>query len=158
MSFAEAVRSALTQYATFTGRARRSEYWYFVLFNVIVSIVASIIDAVIGVQLVSWIVTLGLLVPGLAVTVRRLHDTGRSGWWILIGLVPLVGAIILIVFACQDSQPDNQYGPSPKGGAAPGGYGPPPPAGGSPYGGSAPGGSPYGGAPSGDSPYGNPPA
>lgn len=117
MSFADAVRSCLNQYVGFSGRARRSEFWYFVLFYVIVQIVASIIDSVLGTnQIISGIASLALLLPYLAVAIRRLHDTSRSGWWILIGLIPLVGAIILIVFYCQDSHADNQYGPNPKGG------------------------------------------
>jgi uncharacterized membrane protein YhaH (DUF805 family) len=115
MSMPDAVRSVLTQYAGFSGRARRSEYWYFFLANFLASVVASIIDAALGVSLLQWIVTLALLLPGLAVSVRRMHDTGRSGWWLLLGLIPLVGAIILIVVACQDSRPQaNRWGPSPK--------------------------------------------
>ena len=115
MPFPDAVRSVLTQYVTFTGRARRSEYWWFALFNFGVSLLAGVIDAVIGVALLQWVVTLGLLLPSLAVGVRRLHDTGRSGWWLLIGLVPLVGAIVLIVFFCTDSQREaNRWGSSPK--------------------------------------------
>jgi len=105
----------LTQYAGFSGRARRSEYWWFALASFLASVVASIIDTAIGVSILEWILTLALLVPSLAVAVRRLHDTGRSGWWLLIGLIPLVGAIVLLVFFCQDSRPGtNQYGPSPK--------------------------------------------
>jgi uncharacterized membrane protein YhaH (DUF805 family) len=125
MSFQDAVRTCLQQkYVDFSGRARRSEFWYFVLFYVIVGFVAGIIDSILGTRgsatmggtgLVGGIVSLALLLPGLGVGVRRLHDTGRSGWWILLGLIPLVGAIILIVFYAQDSQPDNQYGPNPKG-------------------------------------------
>ena len=115
MSFADAVRSAFSKYVTFSGRARRSEFWWFALFAGIVYIVAGIIDAAIGNQVLGYLVGLALLLPSLAVTVRRLHDTGRSGWWILIGLVPLIGAIVLLVFEVQDSQPGtNSYGPSPK--------------------------------------------
>lgn len=115
MSFPDAVRTALSKYATFSGRARRSEYWWFTLFTVTVYIATSIIDAVIGKDIVTLLAYLALLLPGLAVTVRRLHDTSRSGWWILIGIVPLVGAIVLIVFQVQDSHPGtNAYGPSPK--------------------------------------------
>lgn len=115
MSFADAVRTVLSKYATFSGRARRSEYWWFALFAGIVYIVAGIIDAVIGNAVLGYIVMLALLLPSLAVTVRRLHDTGRTGWWILIGIVPLIGAIVLLVFEVQDSQPGaNNYGPSPK--------------------------------------------
>lgn len=115
MSFVDAVRSVLTKYATFSGRARRSEYWFFALAYLIASVVANIIDQMIGTQLFVYILALALLLPSLAVGVRRLHDTGRSGWWILIGLVPIVGFIVLIVFYVQDSQPmTNAYGPSPK--------------------------------------------
>ncbi len=130
MTFQDAVRTCLQQkYADFSGRARRSEFWFFALFNVIVSIVANVIDSVLGLPdvgtsgLVSTLAGLALLVPGLAVGARRLHDTGRSGWWLLIGLIPLIGAIVLIVFFVQDSHPQpNQHGPSPKGGA-PGSFG-----------------------------------
>ncbi|MEO6503255.1 MAG: DUF805 domain-containing protein [Jatrophihabitantaceae bacterium] len=115
MSFADAIRSVFSKYVTFSGRARRSEFWWFALFAAILYIVAAILDAAMGSSVVSLIVGLGLLLPSLAVTVRRLHDTGRSGWWILIGLIPLVGALVLLVFECQDSQPaSNKYGPSPK--------------------------------------------
>jgi uncharacterized membrane protein YhaH (DUF805 family) len=121
MSFQDAVRTCLQKYVTFSGRARRSEFWYFVLFNVIVGIVAGIIDAIIGTRssngtgLIQNLASLALLLPNLAVGARRLHDTDRSGWWLLIGLIPIVGAIVLIVFFVQDSHADNHYGPSPKG-------------------------------------------
>jgi uncharacterized membrane protein YhaH (DUF805 family) len=121
MSFQDAVRTCLQKYVTFSGRARRSEYWFFVLFTVIVGIVAGVIDGILGTRssmgtgLVQGLAQLALLLPGIAVGVRRLHDTNRSGWWLLIGLIPVVGAIVLIVFFVQDSHGDNQYGPSPKG-------------------------------------------
>jgi uncharacterized membrane protein YhaH (DUF805 family) len=120
MSFQDAVRTCLQKYADFSGRARRSELWFFVLFNVLVNIVASIIDSVLGTRnsygsgLIATLASLALLLPNLAVGARRLHDTGRSAWWLLIGLVPFVGWIVLIIFYVQDSQGDNQYGPSPK--------------------------------------------
>ena len=118
MPLTDAVRSVLNQYVGFTGRARRSEYWYWILFYIVLSIIASMLDrAVFNASYGSWfsaIVGLGLLLPSLAVTVRRLHDTSRSGWWILLALIPVVGGIILIVFYVQDSHGDNQYGPSPK--------------------------------------------
>lgn len=110
----------LGNYATFSGRARRSEYWWFALTSVIVSVVLNIVgslsdgmNAIAGlVGLVYW---LGTLIPSLAVAVRRLHDTGRSGWMLLIALIPLVGAIILIVFLASDSaKGTNNYGSSPK--------------------------------------------
>jgi uncharacterized membrane protein YhaH (DUF805 family) len=118
----DAVRSVLSQYANFTGRARRSEFWWFYLAQVIASIVAGIIDGVIGYPIFQIVVGLGLLIPLLAVGARRLHDTGKSGWWQLIGIVPLVGIILLIVWWAQDGHPaPNQHGPSPKYQAA-GGY------------------------------------
>lgn len=126
MGFTEAVRTCLSKYADFSGRARRSEYWYFVLFNILVSIVASVLDAVLGTDfdgmsngLIGVLASLALLLPSLAVGVRRLHDTSRSGWWILIGLVPLIGWIVLIVFFVQDSHADNEHGPNPKAATAP---------------------------------------
>ena len=113
---------ALKKYAVFSGRSRRMEYWYFVLFNIIVSIVLGTIDALLGtlgsgmgVGLLSGIYGLAILIPSLAVTVRRLHDIDRSGWWIFINLIPLIGAIVLLVFALSDGTPgNNQYGPNPK--------------------------------------------
>jgi uncharacterized membrane protein YhaH (DUF805 family) len=114
MSFVDAIRSVFTQYAGFTGRARRSEYWYFALFGLIVSIVLSLLQQATNTAWITTIVGLALFLPSLAVAVRRLHDTSRSGWWVLIGLIPVIGAIVLIVFYVQDSQGDNQYGPSPK--------------------------------------------
>jgi uncharacterized membrane protein YhaH (DUF805 family) len=115
MPFGVAVRACLTQYAGFSGRARRSEYWWFALFSFLVYLVASLLDAAIGAQVFSVIAALGLLLPTLAVGCRRLHDTGRSGWWWLIGLVPFAGGIVLLVFACLDSEPGpNRFGPSPK--------------------------------------------
>ncbi|HVN14070.1 MAG TPA: DUF805 domain-containing protein [Kineosporiaceae bacterium] len=121
MSFQDAVRVCLTQkYADFTGRARRSEYWWFVVFSIIVGIIASIIDSIIrtrwnnGYGLIQMLANLALIIPGLAVGARRLHDTGRTAWWLLIGLVPIVGYIVLLIFFVQDSQGENQYGQSPK--------------------------------------------
>jgi uncharacterized membrane protein YhaH (DUF805 family) len=108
---------AWKNYFTFTGRARRKAYWMFVLFNIIAAIVASIIDNVLGTGgVIGGLYSLAVLIPGIALGVRRLHDIGKSGWWLLIALVPLIGFIVLIVFACTDSQPgDNEYGPNPKG-------------------------------------------
>ena len=107
---------AVSNYATFSGRARRSEFWYFNLFWMIFYFVAAVVDGVIGSNgVVTVLLTLVLLLPGLAVTVRRLHDTGKSGWWILLYLVPIVGPIAMLVFLCTDSQPGhNAYGPNPK--------------------------------------------
>jgi uncharacterized membrane protein YhaH (DUF805 family) len=113
---------ALKKYAVFSGRSRRKEYWYFVLFVAIISIVLNIIDGLIGayarssgVGLLSSIFSLAVLIPSIAVTVRRLHDIDRTGWWVLISLVPLVGWIVLLVFNVQDGTPgSNGYGPDPK--------------------------------------------
>jgi len=112
----------LKKYAAFSGRARRKEYWYFFLFNIIIHIVLAVIDSITGsfsleagIGLLGGIYALAVLIPGVAVTVRRLHDTERSGWWFLIALVPLIGAIVLLVFLVQDSKPgQNQYGANPK--------------------------------------------
>ncbi len=129
MSFTEAVKSGFDNYVNFDGRASRSAYWYWVLFAILASIVGNILDAAIGASIFSILIGLALFLPGLAVAVRRLHDTGRSGWWILIGLIPIIGFIVLIVFLVQDSDAgDNEYGPLPpdKGGSA--AAAPPPPA------------------------------
>lgn len=106
----------LRNYAGFTGRARRSEYWWFALINALVAVALTVLEGIVGgTQVVSGLYTLAVLVPGLAVSIRRLHDTGRSGWWLLIGLVPLVGGIVLLVFLLLDSEPGvNRWGPSPK--------------------------------------------
>jgi uncharacterized membrane protein YhaH (DUF805 family) len=113
MSFGEAVRDGFTKYATFSGRSSRSAYWWWFLFSVLVSIGATIVDAIVGTGVIAILVWLGLFLPDLAVLVRRLHDTDRSGWWVLIGLIPLIGTIVLIVFACLDSGPPNKYGQGP---------------------------------------------
>lgn len=115
MSFADAVKTCLSKYVDFNGRARRSEYWYFFLFNLIVSIIASIIVKITGLNFISGLVSLAFLLPGLSVTVRRLHDIGKKWTWIFMSLIPVAGAIIMIVYACRDSEPgDNQFGPNPK--------------------------------------------
>ena len=109
--------TVLKRYTVFTGRAARTEFWMFALFNFIVSIVLGVVDNVLGLgTLLAALYSLAVLLPSIGVGIRRLHDTGRSGWWLLISLVPLIGAIVLLVFTIQDSQPgDNQYGPNPKG-------------------------------------------
>lgn len=118
MSLGEAVKSVFSQYAKFSGRARRSEYWYFALFQIIVGIVLGVVAMIISeslVTIIDGIWTLAVLLPSLAVTWRRLHDIGKSGAWYFIFLVPLVGWIILLVFLCKDSEPgDNRFGPNPK--------------------------------------------
>jgi uncharacterized membrane protein YhaH (DUF805 family) len=123
---------ALKKYAVFSGRARRKEYWMYTLFYVLISYLAmGIITGIVAISAISGnsnptvfiapivlftILYLAFLIPTLAVTVRRLHDTSRSGWWYFISFIPFVGGIILIVFLAEDSKPgDNQYGPNPKG-------------------------------------------
>jgi uncharacterized membrane protein YhaH (DUF805 family) len=123
MSFGQAVRTVFSKYATFSGRARRSEYWWWYLFVTLVFVAAGILDAATGLNYgdasygggwLSSIAGLALLLPNLAVGVRRLHDTGRTGWWLLIGLIPFIGVIVLLYFFILDSENDNQYGPYPK--------------------------------------------
>lgn len=106
----------LKQYADFNGRARRKEFWMFVLFNFIISVVLGAIDGVIGSYgALSGIYGLAILIPGLAVSVRRLHDTGKSGWMILVSLIPVIGFIWLLVLYVSEGTPgENQYGASPK--------------------------------------------
>jgi uncharacterized membrane protein YhaH (DUF805 family) len=126
MSFQDAVKTCLRKYADFSGRAPRSEYWWFIVFTAVVTTVGSVVDAVAGTQLgrtgvFQLLATLALLLPSLAVGARRLHDVGRSGWMLLLLIIPVLGALILIVaFFIRPSGPDNGYGPSPQGaGAAP---------------------------------------
>ncbi len=105
----------LKNYVGFGGRARRQEFWMFALFNAIIAIVLFVIGLVIKTSLLSDIYSLAVLLPGLAVAFRRLHDTGRTAWWILIALIPLIGAIVLLVFFCLEGEPGaNKFGPNPK--------------------------------------------
>ena len=112
----------LKNYATFSGRARRKEYWMFFLISALISIVLTLLDILLGTYsveyeagLFSGLYSLLILLPSIAVVVRRLHDTDRSGWWILISLIPLIGVIVLFVFICLDSQPGtNRFGANPK--------------------------------------------
>jgi uncharacterized membrane protein YhaH (DUF805 family) len=105
----------LRQYVDFAGRARRKEYWMFTLVNVIIALVLAILDNVLTTGILGLVYSLAVLLPSLAVGVRRLHDTGRSGWWLLISLIPLIGAIVLVVFFATDGEPQpNAYGPDPK--------------------------------------------
>jgi uncharacterized membrane protein YhaH (DUF805 family) len=108
--------SALKNYATFSGRARRKEYWMFTLVNVLISIVLSILSMLLPVLgILSIIYSLAIIIPSFAVNVRRLHDIEKSGWWVLISLVPIIGGIVLLVFACTEgTQGPNQYGEDPK--------------------------------------------
>ncbi len=111
----------LKNYAVFSGRARRKEYWFFTLISSVVVVFFSVIDNQMGWKLgedagfLGTLYGVAVIVPSIAVTVRRLHDTDRSGWWILIGLIPLVGVIVLLVFLIlKGNEGDNRFGPDPK--------------------------------------------
>lgn len=110
------LRVVKDNYANFNGRARRKEYWLFFLINMLFAIVTVIIDFILGTFLLIYaIYVLALIIPSIAVTIRRLHDIGKSGWWYFILLVPFIGAIWLLVLLCTDGNPgDNSYGPSLK--------------------------------------------
>ena len=113
----------LRQYADFNGRARRKEYWMFFLFNAIIVAILSLIDRFTGTYSLEWgsgllsgLYSIAVLIPGLAVAARRLHDVGKSGWMLLIAFIPIIGAIWLLVLFVTDSDPgNNKYGPNPKG-------------------------------------------
>ena len=121
MDFMDAVKNVImNNYANFSGRASRSEFWWWTLFYFLVSIPVSFIDLIIGIELIpgygpfGTILIIGLFLPNFGVIFRRLHDTGRSGWWYWIILVPCVGFIVLIVFLAQDGEPHpNAYGEVP---------------------------------------------
>ncbi len=119
MDFMTSVRTCLGKYATFSGRAQRSEYWWFVLFNFIGSIILNIIDtAIIGMPALSIVWALGLLLPALSVSVRRMHDLDKSGWWILVAFIPLLGFILIIYwFVQRGSEGPNRFGADPLAGA-----------------------------------------
>lgn len=106
----------LKEYVNFKGRARRKEYWMFALIHFIICVILSSIQSMADMGTVlSTIYSLAVFLPALAVTVRRLHDTGKTGWWVLISLVPVVGFIVMIVFLVGDSAAgDNEYGSNPK--------------------------------------------
>lgn len=118
MNFIDAVKSSLQKYATFSGRASRSEYWFFCLFCLVASITSDILDsALFGPKetgVFGLLLVLGFLVPSIAVSARRLHDIDKSGWWQLINLIPIVGWIICIVWAATPgTSGDNRFGPDP---------------------------------------------
>ncbi|WP_298439393.1 DUF805 domain-containing protein [uncultured Ferrimonas sp.] len=102
------------KFADFSSRARRKDYWMFYLFYFITYVVLALVDMMLGSIILTSVFALLTLIPGISLGVRRLHDTGRSGWWMLLFLVPLIGALVLLVFFCFDSQGDNEYGPNPK--------------------------------------------
>ncbi len=103
-------------YANFNGRASRQEYWMFVLFNIIFAVVAMVVDGVLGLGFIIYLLyMLAVLIPGIAVFVRRMHDIGKSGWWFFISLIPLIGGIwLLVLLATDGSSEDNNYGTSLK--------------------------------------------
>jgi len=113
----------LKKYLVFEGRARREEYWYFILFNILAGIILGVVDNMTGtlnletgMGFLSGLYSLAVLIPTIAVAIRRLHDTDRSGWWLLIALIPVIGGLVLLVFFVLDGTPgSNQYGPNPKG-------------------------------------------
>jgi uncharacterized membrane protein YhaH (DUF805 family) len=113
----------LKNYVGFSGRARRKEYWMFTLFNLIALVVMSVLDRMLGlageagVGILYTVYALAVLLPSLAVSVRRLHDIDKSGWWMLLVLVPFIGAIVLLVFAVMEgTRGDNRFGADPKAG------------------------------------------
>jgi uncharacterized membrane protein YhaH (DUF805 family) len=113
MGFGQAISSGFNNYVNFNGRASRSEFWYWTLFAVLVGIVTQIIDAIIGMPLTNIIASLGLLLPGIAVAVRRLHDLDRTGWWLLLAFTG-IGVIVLIIWDCmKGTDGPNRYGPDP---------------------------------------------
>ena len=113
MSFGDSIATCFRKYAEFKGRASRAEYWWFVLFAVLAYFAAGVLAAALENAAPTALVLLGLLLPGLTVAVRRLHDTGRPGWWYLLALVPF-GSIVLIVFLALPGEANgNKYGPAP---------------------------------------------
>jgi uncharacterized membrane protein YhaH (DUF805 family) len=116
----------LKRYADFSGRSRRKEYWLFLLFIILVSVGVGVVEAALGLAgtvgpygAVSLLFAIAIIVPSIAVGVRRLHDTDRSGWWILISFVPIVGSIVLLVFyVLEGTRGPNRFGPDPKGGVS----------------------------------------
>lgn len=114
---------ALSRYFEFSGRSRRSEFWYFFLTHLLIGFSLGLLQTILGIGSqsaallagLSSLISLGLFIPGLAVSVRRLHDVGKSGWWLLIAFIPLVGAVVLIIWWATDSEAGpNRWGPNPK--------------------------------------------
>jgi uncharacterized membrane protein YhaH (DUF805 family) len=119
MGFGQAISSGFSNYVNFAGRACRSEYWYWILFYFIGYVVTGLIDLAIGYQVTTGLFGLAILLPSLAVTVRRLHDLDRTGWWIFLSLIPIIGWIILLIWYCtKGTEGPNRFGPDPLGGIA----------------------------------------
>lgn len=132
VDFMTSVKTVLSKYADFSGRARRSEYWFFYLAIFLTYLVGFVVMSIVETlgALLLIVLLLGAIFPTLAVGVRRLHDTGKTGWLMLIGLIPFGGIVLIVLFALDSTPGDNTYGPNPKGvggmGAPPVGYGMPP--------------------------------
>ena len=108
MNFPDAVKKCFTNYVGFSGRAARSEYWWWALFVILASVALNLVSSDLA-----GIFSLGVLLPGIAVGTRRLHDIGKSGWWQLLSLIPLIGWLVLLYWTVQPSEGDNDYGPAP---------------------------------------------
>jgi uncharacterized membrane protein YhaH (DUF805 family) len=114
MTFSQAISDGFSKYVTFSGRSSRSAYWWWYLFTVLVAAVAWLIDVIFGtIYVIGALASLVLFLPSLAVTVRRFHDAGHTGWWILTWILPLVGFIVTLIFALTASQPPNEWGEGP---------------------------------------------
>jgi len=114
MNFSAAIQSGFNRYVDFSGRSSRSEVWWWLLFSIIAQLVAAVLDGAGSAGILIIIIYLGLLLPTLAVQVRRLHDLDRSGWWILISFIPILGAIILLVWFCtKGTEGENRFGADP---------------------------------------------
>jgi uncharacterized membrane protein YhaH (DUF805 family) len=119
MGFGQAISSGFSNYVNFSDRASRSEYWFWILFIIIAEIVTSAIDYAIGAQVVTSLFGLATFLPSLGLAIRRLHDLDRTGWWVLIALIPIIGWIILIIWYCtRGTAGPNRFGPDPLGGVA----------------------------------------
>jgi uncharacterized membrane protein YhaH (DUF805 family) len=120
MSFGQAISSGFSNYVNFSDRACRSEYWFWILFIIVAEIVTSIIDFAIGLGVVTALFGLATVLANIAVAIRRLHDLDRTGWWIFLGLIPLIGAIILLIWFCtRGTDGPNRFGPDPLAAIAP---------------------------------------
>jgi uncharacterized membrane protein YhaH (DUF805 family) len=103
----------LEKYVDFQGRASRSEFWWYVLAYLIIYIIASIIDSVLTGGLLTLVVSLGLLLPNIAVAIRRLHDTDRTGWWLLLSFIPLINLVLIYFYVLKGTDGENRFGPDP---------------------------------------------